>query len=186
MINSILANSGLSGDDLVRFEKELRPVLLSKGEYFTSDGTVCKNIAIVESGHLRTFHIHPEGHEVTTEFSGPGSFCSSYYSFYTHLPSFENIEAITSCKVHTLSFDSLQRMYAESFAVNVFGRKVLEHACTERDLRLKKILHLSAKERYEWFVEHYNETHKIAKLGSIASFLGMTQETLSRVRTQRA
>jgi hypothetical protein len=66
--------------------------------------------------------------------------------------------------------------------VNVFGRTILEKACVERDLRLKKILHLKATEKYEWFLENYADIYKVSKLADIASFLGIKPETLSRVR----
>lgn len=66
--------------------------------------------------------------------------------------------------------------------MNVFGRKILEQSCIERDLRLKKILHLSALEKYNWFMDNFSAVYKVAKLGSIASFLGMKPETLSRAR----
>ncbi|HET9431015.1 MAG TPA: Crp/Fnr family transcriptional regulator, partial [Chitinophagaceae bacterium] len=139
-------------------------------------------LAIIESGFLRTFHLDDQDNEITTEFSAPGSFCGSYYSFYSQEPSFEFIEAITDCEIWLLSFSSLQKLYSESFQINVFGRTLLEKACIERDLRLKKILHLPASQKYQWFLDNYIEVYKVAKLGSIASFLGMKQETLSRIR----
>jgi CRP-like cAMP-binding protein len=184
MLDAVLTGHGLKGEDLERFQAELRPMTLGKGAYFIRSGQQCRYIALVENGCLRTFHIDVEGHEVTTDFSGPGSFCSSYYSFYTSDPSFEFIEAVVDSELLLLSYDSLQKLYADSFGINVFGRRILEKACIERDLRLKKITHLSAIERYQWFNEHYSEICNVATLGSIASFLGMKRETLSRVRSR--
>lgn len=182
MIDNLLSQNGLKNEDLLLFKAELKPYKLKKGGQFIAIGQHCRHIALIEDGYLRTFHLDENGNEVTTDFNQPNTFCSSYYSFYAQKPSFEVIEAITSCNLYLLSYNSLQKLYAQSFLMNVFGRSVLERACIERDLRIKNIMHLSAKEKYEWFLEKYPDVYKVAKLGHIASFLGINPETLSRVR----
>jgi CRP-like cAMP-binding protein len=182
MIDRVLIANGLNSEEMEKFKSDLKQRDLKKGDYFISSEQVSRNIAFIESGYLRTFHLDENGHEITTEFNQPDTFCGSYYSFYTHEPSFEFIEAITDCELLLLSYNSLQKLYAESYLVNVFGRTILEKACVERDLRLKKILHLKATEKYEWFLENYADIYKVSKLADIASFLGIKPETLSRVR----
>jgi CRP/FNR family transcriptional regulator, anaerobic regulatory protein len=182
MLDSFLFANGLKNEELLKFKQELKSAHLKKGEHFISSGQISRYLALIETGYLRTYHLDDQGNEITSEFNIPSSFCSSYYSFYSQQPSFEFIEAITDCELLLLSYSSLQRLYSESFQINVFGRTILEKACIERDLRLKKILHLPAKQKYQWFLDNYIEVYKVAKLGSIASFLGMKQETLSRVR----
>jgi CRP-like cAMP-binding protein len=182
MIDRVLIANGLNSEEMEKFKSDLKQRDLKKGDYFISSEQVSRNIAFIESGYLRTFHLDENGHEITTEFNQPDTFCGSYYSFYTHEPSFEFIEAITDCELLLLSYNSLQKLYAESYLVNVFGRTLLEKACVERDLRLKKILHLKATEKYEWFLENYADIYKVSKLADIASFLGIKPETLSRVR----
>lgn len=182
MIDDVLAQNGLHHEDMEKFKAVLSKSSLKKGEAFVVPGQICRYMALVETGFLRTFHLDENINEVTTEFNGPDSFCSSFYSFYTHHPSFETIEAITDCELFLLSFDNLRKLYATNFLINVFGRTVLEKACIEIDLRHKKIMHLSAMEKYKWFLENYADIYKVAKLGHIASFLGIKQETLSRLR----
>jgi CRP-like cAMP-binding protein len=182
MIDELLSANGLDNEDLHLFRAALRPHALKKNEQFISLGQRCRNLALIEDGYLRTYHLDEDGHEVTTDFNQPNTFCGSYYSFYAQEPSFEIIEAMTDCELYLISYDALQKLYAQSLLINVIGRTVLEKACIERDLRFKKIVHLPAKEKYEWFLEKYAEVYKVAKLGHIASFLGINQETLSRVR----
>jgi len=182
MLESFLITNGLQNEDLLALQKELTPKQVKKGALFISYEQIIRHIALVEKGYLRTYHIDEKGNEVTTEFSSPCTFCTSYYSFYTQRPAFEFIEAITDCSLHLLSYNSLQKLYAQSFAMNVFGRTILEKSCIERDLRLKKIMHMTAKEKYEWFLDMYPEVYKTAKLIHIASFLGIKAETLSRIR----
>lgn len=182
MIDPFLIQNGLKNEDLMAFKEALLPSHHEKGDHFIRRGQTSRYIALVESGYLRTYHLDEEAREVTTEFNGPNSFCGSYYSFYTQTPAFESIEAISDCVLWLLPYNSLQKLYAQRIAVNAFGRTILEKACIERDLRLKKVMHLSALEKYQWFLEGYPDLFPVAKLGWIASFLGMQQETLSRVR----
>jgi CRP-like cAMP-binding protein len=182
MIEDVLLVNRLNREEMEKFKAALTKSSLKKTECFISSGQICRYMALVENGYLRTYHVDDHVNEITTEFNGPDTFCSSFYSFYTHEPPFEFIEAITDCDLFLLSFDSLRKLYADSFSMNVFGRTVLEKACIEIDLRHKKIIHLSAAEKYKWFLENYADIYKVAKLGHIAGFLGIKQETLSRIR----
>jgi CRP-like cAMP-binding protein len=182
VIDNVLTENGLNSEDLDKFKTKLKQSNFKKGSYFISSGQISRYIAFIEKGYLRTYHLDENGNEITTEFNQPGTFCGSYYSFYAQQSSFEYIEAITDCELFLLSFNSLQNLYAHSFSMNVFGRTILEKACIERDLRLKKIMHLTAAEKYKWFLKNYPEVYKVAKLGHIASFLGIKPETLSRAR----
>jgi CRP/FNR family transcriptional regulator, anaerobic regulatory protein len=181
-IDNILVSYGLKNEDLELFKAELKPNFIKKGRPFILAGQISRYIAIIEEGYLRTYHLNEDTNEVTTEFNQPGMFCSSFYSFYTGQPSLEYIKAITDTKILLLSHTSLQKLYSLSFGINVFGRRVLEKACIERDLRLIKVMHLSAKEKYKWFLEKYPEVYKVSQLSHIASFLGIKPETLSRTR----
>jgi len=182
MIDDMLKENGLHNEDLEQFKSSLTKSSLKKGSHFVSPGQICRYMSLVENGYLRTYHVDENANEITTEFNGPDTFCSSFFSFYKRQPSYEFIEAITDCELFLLSLDSLQKLYAHNFLINVFGRTVLEKACIELDWRLKKVMHLSATEKYKWFLENYAEIYKVAKLGHIASFLGIKQETLSRIR----
>ena len=182
VIDNVLTRNGVNSKDVEKFKTELKQSNLKKGDHFIFPGQVSRYLAFIEKGYLRTYHLDENGNEITTEFNQPGTFCSSWYSFYARQSSFEYIEAVTDCELFLLSFSSLQNLYAHSFSMNVFGRSILEKACIERDLRLKKIMHLTAIEKYKWFLKNYTEVYKVAKLGYIASFLGIKPETLSRVR----
>jgi CRP-like cAMP-binding protein len=182
MSNKIFNVLGLPQEELIVFKDSLSARQLKKGEYFITEGQPSIHLAFIESGYLRTFHLDKKGNEITTEFNGPGKFCSSYYSFYSQLPSYEYIEAVTDCRLFLISFAALQKLYAHNLQINVMGRKVLEKACMDRDYFLKRIIHLPAKEKYEWFLQVYPEVYKSARLQDIASFLGIKPETLSRIR----
>jgi CRP-like cAMP-binding protein len=168
--------------ELRKHNAEISYTQLKKGDKFVYSGQVSRHVALVKTGFLRAFHINEKGDELTTEFSQPGNFCGSYYSFFTEKPAFEYIEAMTDCELQLIGYQLLQKLYLDNFDMNMLGRKLLEQAIIERDLRLKKILHLSAKERFEWFTGSYPEVAKVAKPQYVASFLGMSVESLGRLR----
>ena len=151
-------------------------------EFFVTEGKYCNHIAIIISGFMRTYHIDEAGNEITSGFGAPGSFTSSYYSFYSRKPSFEYIQAITDCEALLLSYNNLQQLYSHSFNINVLGRKIVEQSCISKELYLKQMISLKASDRYKWFMDEYPEVNRIAQLQHIATFLGIKPETLSRIR----
>lgn len=181
-IDSLFSNNGLPKDEIANFKAVLREASLMKGSLFVASEQMCFNIAIVETGYLRAFHLDEGGNEVTTDFFRSGDFCSSFYAFYSQQQAFESIQCITDCKLHLITLNALRDLYSQSFEINSFGRRVLEKVCMEKDFILKRIVHLPAVEKYTWFLQQYPDVAKTAKLGDIASFLRMKQETLSRVR----
>jgi CRP-like cAMP-binding protein len=152
------------------------------GEYFVKEGQHSSTLAFILDGYMRKFHFTETGEENTLGFDGPLSFAGSYYSFYRQQRSFENIQAISDCTVFILRYEDLQTLYADSFNMNVFSRKILENACVERELWLTKMVSLPSAERYEWFLQSFKDVFTIAQQQHIASFLGIKPETLSRIR----
>lgn len=155
---------------------------LKSGEFFVKEGQHSSALAFILDGYMRKFHFTEHGEEITSMFNGPYSFAGSYYSFYRQQRSFENLQAISDCTVFILRYDDLQTLYADSFNMNVLGRKILENSCIERELWLGKMISLTSAERYEWFLESFKDVYKVAQQQHIASFLGIKPETLSRIR----
>lgn len=182
MIDLLLTSHGLDKDEVSNFKSVLRQATFEKGSHFIVNGQMCPYLAIVETGYLRVYHPDGKGNEITTEFFRPGIFCSSYFGFYSRTAAYESIQCITDCELHLISLTALEGLYAESFQINSFGRRVLEKVCMDKDFVLKRVIHLSATEKYKWFLKAYPDVAAVAKLGHVASFLGMKQETLSRVR----
>jgi len=155
---------------------------LKQHTLFISEGKKCNYMAFILSGFMRTFYVDEDSREITSDFSLQNSFTSAWYGFYTRKASLESIEAITDCEVVLISYDALQKLYATSFGMNVMARRVLEYACIQRDLRVKKMISLDGFDRYQWFMKEFGDIYKVAQLQQIASFLGIKPETLSRIR----
>lgn len=171
----------LSPEETNVFRKFFQYKSLSRGSLFAEKGKVCIDLGFVQKGYLRNYHFH-DGDEVTTEFSRPGTFCSSFYSFLGQQPSYEFVECITDVEMLVIGYDDLQSLYETNLQINILGRRFLEQACLYREERVKNMITMSAQERYEWFTGECPGLFQYAPLQYIASYLGMKPETISRIR----
>ncbi len=157
---------------------------LKAGDYFVKEGQYSKLIAYVEQGLLHSYQIDAKGEAITTNFFQAGLFCGSYFSFYRQAPALDSIKAITDTRIHTIGFDSLQKLYRGDLALNQLGRMAIEQVCIAKDIRLSQMLKLDARGRYLWFIKEYPSVIEKAPLKFIASYLGMKPESLSRIRKE--
>lgn len=113
---------------------------------------------------------------------GEGEFIISVYSFFSRRPSFENIEVLEDCIVQSINWDQLQAIYKQYPEFNLTGRIITEQYYIQSEERSIQLQTLSGKERYEKLLREYPGILQKASLGHIASYLGIKQETLSRIR----
>jgi len=105
--------------------------------------------------------------------------------FLSNTPSYERIEAIENTEVEAIHKDDLELLYKTFPETERVGRVILEQYYMRLEERVVYIQFKSAKERYEHFFTKRTELIKRAPLGCIASYLGITQETLSRIRAEK-
>jgi len=168
------------------FLEQLQTRSFSKGEHYVREGQYINTIAFIQEGFIRTYQIDYQGNDTTLEFHEPHSFCGSYYGFYTHQPALDNLVAITDCRLGLITYEQLMSFYEKSINFNIFGRKIIEQVCINKDLRLSIMLQSDAEERYRWFMDKHSELLQVAQLRHIASYLGIQPETLSRIRRKIA
>jgi len=148
------------------------------------EGCVAKNIYFIESGLVRTYHLHA-GKEINTYFACDHQFISTFSSFINQSPSFETLETIQDSVVYELSYQFLNQMYKESRKFEKLGRILAEknYLCVlDRTYTMQT---KTAKEKYLDFIQNYDE--KILRnvpQYQIASFLGIEPESLSRIRKE--
>jgi len=144
-------------------------------------GKICNHLFYVRKGLMRGYYLLEEK-EVTNWIASEHDFCTSYYGFILHAASYETIECLEATEVEALSFDVVQQLYALFPETERAGRLILEEYYLRLEERLISIQFKSARERYEQLLKLRPELVRRAPLGAIASYLGMTQETLSRIR----
>ena len=133
------------------------------------------------SGLLRSFYTLKEK-ETTTFFLREGSVAVALRSLVETIPSIENIQAIEDSELIVIKRESLYELYRESWKWQQVGRRVVEDSYIDMEQRSISLQTLSAQERYEQFLIEFPEVIKVVPLHQIASFLGISPETLSRIR----
>lgn len=144
--------------------------------------SVCNYVYFVESGLLRTFY-EKDGKDVTDWLSPENTFSCSILSFINRVPDRRGIEAIEDSEVSALHFDDLNRLYDQYHDVERLGRKLYGLGVTQVQQRFDDVHFSSASERYKKLMETNPTLIQRTPLSMIASYLGISQETLSRIRT---
>lgn len=152
-----------------------KEILLNHG--FTED-----NLYFVRKGLLRGYIIQKRK-DITTWFSQEGDFVTSIYSFISRKPTQESIEALEDCELDYVSYSDLNELYSSHMELNLLGRVITEKYLIDLEERVNSFQFQSAKSRYQYFIEKRPDLFSRVKLGHIASFLGITKETLSRIRS---
>ena len=156
---------------------------IPKGKLLLYEGDICRHLWFLAEGLLRSFH-NIGDKEISSRIMFTGHIVISAGSFFTQTPATESIEALTDCTVARLSFDDLQQIYKNFPSFNYHTRIVTEQYFYRQEQRLYMLRKENALSRYKYFLENYSLYLKEIPQKYIASFLGMTPETLSRTRNK--
>jgi CRP-like cAMP-binding protein len=107
------------------------------------------------------------------------------YSFIIQKPSYESIEALENCLVYEITYENLQLLYKQISGFEKLGRILTEQYYIQLEERTLSLQYLSANEKYKQFLEKDPELYQRISLGQLSSYLGISQETLSRVRAKK-
>lgn len=157
---------------------------LQKGEYFLKEGSVCREIAFVNQGLLRSYFFSPDAEEITFCFEAENSFSTSYKSFILQCPSNLSIQAIEETQLIVINQQHLQKLYDSSFEWLKIGKLFAEKEYIYLEHYASMLNSDSAKERYLKLLHENPTIIKRVQLKYIASFLGVTTRTLSRIRKE--
>lgn len=158
---------------------------LVKGEVVLSDNSMKKEHIFVASGCLRSFYKTENGKEHTIQFAIKNWWISDYITLYTDVKSVVSIESLTHSKILIIENEKVENFYKEFPQFEALQRKNFEKRIATLQKRILSLLTLSASEKYDQFVNDYDAFEKIIPNYQIASFLGITPESLSRIRKER-
>ena len=161
------------------------PKKLRKKQYLLQEGDVCKYVAFVEKGLLRSYIVNDKGNEHIIQFAFEGWWIADQFSFLTGEPSEYNIGAMEDCELLLLTRQAEEQMLEKIPKLERFFRLLLQNNLIATQKRLASSLSQTAEERYNELIKACPETlpHRIPQ-HMMASFLGITPETLSRIRKQ--
>jgi CRP-like cAMP-binding protein len=159
---------------------------LGKREFIHKEGEVCKHSAFVVEGALKGYTVDNAGAEHVLNFAVAGWWIADMYSLFSQKPGVLMIEALADSTVLLLSKENQELLYKEAPKFERFFRILVENSLVANQQRLLDNLSLSAEQRYLNFMKKYPFVLNCAPLHSIASYLGITPEFLSKIRRKIA
>jgi CRP-like cAMP-binding protein len=162
-------------------EQKTKRLLKKKNDHFLKEGQLMSSYFVVQKGVFRAY-IHRKDKEVNVWFGQENQIFGAIKPMYANKPSPENIQFLADAEVYAISVDDLEQLYKQHPELNLIGRKIAEEVCVVLEDRITSLHTENAPERYQSLIkEHPNLLNRIS-LGHIASYVGVTQETLSRIR----
>lgn len=164
---------------------KVTPVDFAKNDYLIKKGRVCRHFYFLESGALRGFY-HLNDREVTHWFGFENTFVSSFHSYMTEQPSIENIQFLEDSTLWAINKKELTGLFDEHHEIERLVRIIYEQYYMRLEERYVNAQFKTAAELYADLIERSPHILQRVPLGYISSYLGITQETLSRIRKQHA
>lgn len=161
------------------FEKRI----LTKKTFLVREGNICRHLFFLESGALRGYY-NLDGREITHWFAFENDFVTSFHSFITGEPAVENIQLLEGSVLWAISKEKLTALFNEYHEIERLVRIAYEKYYIRLEERFVNAQFKSAAERYENLLLQNPHILEKAPLGFIASYLGISQETLSRIRSR--
>ena len=162
------------------------PKKLRKRQYLLQEGDVCKYNTFVSKGLLRSYTIDNKGTEHILQFGFEGWWIGDIYSFLTEKPSLFNIEALEACELLLITRPSWELLLNKIPSFERYFRILIQNNLIATQKRLMGTLSESAEEKYTNLINDFPGCLQRVPQHMIASYLGITRETLSRIRSQMA
>lgn len=155
--------------------------ILKRKEYFVRQGEPCRYLGAVLKGELRFSHCNADGEERTIGFNTNG-FATEYYAFLNHLPAKYSIQAISETVIYRMTYKQIIDLYEYNMEGQRFGRHIAEQLFFRRDELLFSFRCDTPEERYKKLLKIADHSMNKLTLKDIASLIGVTPETVSRIR----
>lgn len=149
-------------------------------------GKVCNEYYFLLEGVVRSYTQDIDGNDVTTGIFTPDKVVCELFSFFKRQPSQESIETATPCKLLVIDFDGLQNVFHSMPMFREFGRQILINAYAIQKQRMYGMLQQTAEQRYLHLLQTEPVIFQTIPLKQIASYLGITNTSLSRIRKEFA
>jgi CRP-like cAMP-binding protein len=160
--------------------------IIAKNQFKLTAGKISDEYLFLEKGYMRAFAHDTEGNEVTTNFYIPGQVIFEVSSFFNRTRSKENIQALTDCEGWFITYNQLNDLFHALPEFREFGRAMLVKGFAALKIRTLSMITETAEERYAHLLKSNPEIFQHAPLKNIASYLGITDTSLSRIRKELA
>jgi CRP-like cAMP-binding protein len=184
-LKTFLQQAGIINEAIAdEITAHFRPVSYLKNEYFLRDGQSSNQYMLITQGSMRAFAVNTEGHDVTTNFYTSNQVVFEVSSFFNRTRSRENIQCLTDTQGHVLTFEELNSLFHSLPAFREFGRLILVRGFSQLKLRMLSMITETAEQRYLNLLATNPQIFQVAPLKQVASYLGITDTSLSRIRKE--
>lgn len=186
ILKNVARHISLDDDEISFFLSLLESRMLKRRMFYLEAGTVCRESAFVVDGALKGFTVDREGREHILSFAIPDWWISDMYSLLSGKPATLNIQAVADSEILVLSRENQQTLYRSVPKFERFFRILVENALVANQQRLIDNMSATAEERYQNFLQKYPTIPSCVPQHNIASYLGITPEFLSKIRSRMA
>lgn len=165
---------------------QFKPMKIERNGYILKAGAVCNASHFIEKGIMRSYAYNLEGDEVTTAFYPSNSYSSDLLSFFKRTPAKEYIQAITDCETWYITYEDMQDSFHTIPEFREFGRLNIVTQYSLLKERMLSNLQEAAEKRYADLIQTHPDIAQHVPLKYIASYLGIADTSLSRIRKEIA
>ena len=184
LLKSIREKVSATEEELQLCKSYFTPRKLKKRQFLLQEGDVCNRLAFVEKGALYAYTTDDRGGRHVLQFAFEGWWISDLYSFFTREPSNLNIEALEDSELLLIDREQHQQLLINAPKYETYIRLLYQNAYIALQRRVESTIGLTAEEKYTRLLDQYPAILTRMPLHLIASYLGVTPETLSRIRKQ--
>lgn len=159
---------------------------ITKGDFILQEGKISNRLYFLEQGCIRSYILDVNGSEVTTAIFMQNSTVNDLISFFKRLPSKENFQALSDCKTCFLTYEELQENFHNIPEFRELGRMMLINNYSRLKERMLAMVQLTAEQRYLNLIESQPDIFQHVPLKMLATYLGITDTSLSRIRKDLA
>jgi CRP-like cAMP-binding protein len=153
-----------------------------KGAFLIEEGKVCNTSHFIAEGCARMYTYDMDGNDITTMIYSNAMFANDFYSFFKRIPALESLLTMSNCDTWFISFEDLQKNFHTIPEFREFGRMLLINGSYALKQRMLSMIKLSGEQRYIQLMETHPEIFQHIPLKNIATYLGVTDSSLSRIR----
>lgn len=183
-LNSVFEASGITKEELAVIIPKYRQVNFCRNDFLLKEGQVEKKYWFLESGFIRSYIIDTEGNDITFNLYSSKDVVIDYPSIFFYAPTRENIQALTDCICWEISFADFQEMFNSIASYREHQRGLLVGSYFALKEHSISLIADDAKTRYLKFLKEKPHIVQNVSLKQIATFLGVTDTSLSRIRKE--
>jgi len=180
----IQLNISIPNDALDKIVSHFKPLTAKKNAILLSQGETCNKLYFVNKGCIRTYYITGQGHEKSRFIALEGMIATSLTSFISQQPSFEFVDALEDSELLFINHANFYKLINDLPEWGEFYAKLLEFAYIYQNKKIEELVTLSAGERYAILMKEHPGYIRRLSNKVLASYLDITQETLSRLKSK--